>query len=631
MEAPAPFWPRRVSLLTAALLAAAWLILLWLGEPPVADSAGQPSASTTEQPAAQAGAPSADLLLLLDRSGSMRQFDPDNLSLTGAGLLVAMLDPSDRLGLIPFDEGARLLLPLTRLGDGQAARSALARIGPAAGQWTDIRAALEAAGQELDRAGAAGRRQAVLLFTDGYAETGPDGVPPGYMEELFTLVDRLAARGAPVYTVGLGDADHALLGQIAARTGAEAFAAASAPEVVTFFAQVLSSIKERQVLLADEQVLVPGAQPAPQPAGAGALERSLVIPAHTRLLTLSATGSGRLTLEGQMPGGGLLQRSAGLRVARGDGYLVYSLPRPVPGLWQIRLQGEGRVQLYVQVESALRLHLQSPAPFSRVQGGTELEVTVAVEGLDNPAGLSLWAQDGSSQAVGLQQQGQLFTGPIQVRDGRLQVWAVQGETELTRREFRLYPTPQSGGTGPAGGGAGGGEGGPSPVLTRLLTGLAGALLSIGALLGAGALNWRRLRRREERVTGRLGETELRSGTPSLALGARSGPAGPGSPAGAIGPAGPDQALAWLEARLVPLCWPPLSWLGLGGRQLQLFIRPAPGCRVCINGRPPGDGRLYHGDQVQVAGQSLSYWNPKLGRRPAAAHPRRAPARTRRLK
>ncbi|MDB4897486.1 MAG: hypothetical protein JWN15_3748, partial [Firmicutes bacterium] len=184
-------------------------------------------------------------------------------------------------------------------------------------------------------------------------------------------------------------------------------------------------------------------------------------------------------------------------------------------------------------------------------------------------------------------------------------------------EFRLYPA----GTPPISGGAAAQAGPPDSHRLRDLA-LAAAALAVlaGALLGFGAWRWRRVRRRHELLAGRLGSLSLTGCGREVRIGAGAGagagaavlrPGGPGTGTG-MGMAAP--ALATLEARLIPRRWAPIAGLGLARRELRIYIHPAPGVRLQINGRPPADGRLYHGDELILGSETYTYANAALARR-----------------
>lgn len=536
-----------------------------------------------------AGPVQADVILLLDRSGSMVKNDPQGLTDTGPQVFVDMLDPGDRVAVVAFDTDARVLLPLTPVGDGAAARKALTEMGRPVGQWTDIKAALTAAMEQFGQP-TEERAPAVLLLTDGKPETQPDGVPPGYREELAQVVSRLAGRAVPVFTVGLGAADAETLGQIATGTRAESFAATSAAQAVEVFTEVLSRVKERRVMLSFTEDLAPGvAGPA----------HSFQVPPYTRLLTLSGVATGGVALKGTAPGGGALEAAPGARLSRGANYAVLTIPNPAPGAWTVRLEGEGRAVAQAQAESSLRLTLASPQPYSQVNRNASTDVEVVVSGDPDPQSpLELWAQAGASLAVRLTPApgaDARHTGSIAMGDGRLTVWAMRAGGEVARREFLLYPVDAA--VPPAVAGATTNEEArPWPWFA------AGAIAALGALLAFGAANWRRIKRRDEQLSGRLGSYSLNGRGKTQLIG----------------------DLARLEARLVPRGWAPLAGLGLARRELHIYIhQQSSGVRIQINNRPPGDGRLYHEDEVILGGETMTFTNPRLPRRPRTGQPRRS--------
>lgn len=536
-----------------------------------------PAAAAPAQ-AETAGPTRADVILLLDRSGSMAGNDPTDLAATGAKVFAGMLDAADRVAVVAFDSGARTVLPLSPVGDGQAVQAALASMGPPTGQWTDMKAALEAAMLTLGPADP-DRQPAVLLFTDGKPETQPGGVPDGYMSQLDELVSRAAGRQIPVFTVGLGQADYGLLGRIATGTRAESFTATGPDQVVELFSGVLSRIKERHVVLSYQEDLAPGAT---------GQVRSFQVPPYTRLLTVHGVGAGGVTLKGQMPGGAAMSEAPGLKASSGANYTVYTIPHPAPGTWTVQLEGAGRVEAQAQTESALRLTLTGPQPYSQVAAAGRTPVTVTVDGDPDPESpLEVWVQAGAGQPVQLTRTTDgRYTGELAMGDGRLAAWASRAGAQVARREFRVYPVASQV-EATAGSAVG------SPQRRSWWPTVATLSLLMAALVTTGAVNWRRVRRRDEALAGSLGPHSLKGKGRELRIG----------------------DIAILEARLAPGIWPPLAGLGLGRRQLQIYIRPLTGVRLQINGRPPGDGRLYHGDEVTLGGETHILNCSRLGRRP----------------
>lgn len=163
-------------------------------------------------PADDAAALPVDLALVLDTSGSMA--GAIQLLREATQGVIDRLGPDDRLALVTYSSGARLLF--TGAIDG-AARERLRGLvaGLAAGGGTNLSGGLEAgaaalAGLARERDGLPAARR-LLLLTDGLANAGltaPDG--------LAGLVGRVRGDGVGVSTAGLGASyDETLLGRLA--------------------------------------------------------------------------------------------------------------------------------------------------------------------------------------------------------------------------------------------------------------------------------------------------------------------------------------------------------------------------------------------------------------------------------
>ena len=138
----------------------------------------------------------ATLVFVFDRSGSMagERLDAAKHALAA---LIARLRPSDRFGLVCFDESASIVVPAEPLGDRPAARAAIQRIQP--GGMTDVSAGLLRGVQEATRVMDAGGAGKVIVLSDGHANRG-------VVEQ--AALERIAAsalsRGVTVATIGLG-------------------------------------------------------------------------------------------------------------------------------------------------------------------------------------------------------------------------------------------------------------------------------------------------------------------------------------------------------------------------------------------------------------------------------------------
>jgi len=168
-----------------------------------------------------------DVAFTLDSSGSMTTNDPLGLRRTAAKSFVDALLPEDRAAVVDFDDGARLLQPLTH--DKDAVKAAIDMVDDVGG--TNIGAGVNLAVTVLELAppaeGGDTRAKIVILLTDGQGSYS------------HALTDRAVAAGITIYTIGLGsDVDAALLTEIAERTGGSYYAVADATDLPEVFREI---------------------------------------------------------------------------------------------------------------------------------------------------------------------------------------------------------------------------------------------------------------------------------------------------------------------------------------------------------------------------------------------------------
>jgi hypothetical protein len=161
-------------------------------------------------------------VIVFDDSGSMRQNDPGRLSVAAAKLYVELARPGDEVALISFGDAAKALVPLGRPADRGAIAKALESVRFNQ-KVTNIGAGLESATQALGHETPAGRKDLVLLITDGKLDLGASRASELGAEQARIagpLVEALRERGTPVYTIAFTEhADRALLEKIAAKSG----------------------------------------------------------------------------------------------------------------------------------------------------------------------------------------------------------------------------------------------------------------------------------------------------------------------------------------------------------------------------------------------------------------------------
>ena len=135
------------------------------------------------------------LVIVLDRSGSMRG---DRLEGAKRALLslVDRLSPTDRFGLVTFDDDVRVDVPAATLTDKTIVKARIDAVGP--GGCTNLSAGYLRGLQEARRA-ASDRGATVLLISDGHANAGITDA-----DQLATIATTYAQQHVTTSTLGYG-------------------------------------------------------------------------------------------------------------------------------------------------------------------------------------------------------------------------------------------------------------------------------------------------------------------------------------------------------------------------------------------------------------------------------------------
>lgn len=159
-----------------------------------------------------------DMVLLIDASGSMgprgANNDPENVRLDVSKKMVGKTSDRDRVAVVEFGEGARVLREFT--SDKDSVYRAIEAVGNTDTQ-TDMNTALNT-GFDLFSSSPDSAIRYMILLTDGMSG-----------EEVMGYTQRAKAKAITVFTVGLGDwLDDELLDDIASSTGGRYYHATKA-------------------------------------------------------------------------------------------------------------------------------------------------------------------------------------------------------------------------------------------------------------------------------------------------------------------------------------------------------------------------------------------------------------------
>lgn len=149
-----------------------------------------------------------EVVLIIDTSGSMDGVNPAtgksllNYATDAANVFVRTLmsvNPASRVGAVRFDTGAGPISPMRGFADQQALFEALTSYAFGGGGSTNTGAGFSEGKRMLNSSAMAGRRQMILMITDGLANDGA-GDPIQYA---ISQGQAAASGGTNVYTIGL--------------------------------------------------------------------------------------------------------------------------------------------------------------------------------------------------------------------------------------------------------------------------------------------------------------------------------------------------------------------------------------------------------------------------------------------
>ncbi|MSP14247.1 MAG: VWA domain-containing protein [Chloroflexi bacterium] len=221
------------------------------------------------------GATSADVVLLIDHSGSMGGV-PLQDAKTGALSFIDLLNPAyHQVSIIVFDDVADVLQTLT--ADYNAARQAILQINVGGG--TEIAVALEQGIKEFQARGRQGARWTMILLSDGESPAPP----------AISAADSAKAMGIRIFTIGLGRANGTLLQRLASAPQDYYYTASSSnlTQIYQYIASSVTDTRLKHLVISDtlptNMTLVPGSLQPPAVMNNKTLTWSFIPPAGNQI------------------------------------------------------------------------------------------------------------------------------------------------------------------------------------------------------------------------------------------------------------------------------------------------------------------------------------------------------------
>ena len=318
----------------------------------------------------------ADVRVLIDISGSMRQNDPDNLRRPALRMLAGLLQPGTRAGVWTFARWVNNLVPVAEVDAQWKARTqSLSKQISSPGQFTNIEEVLDKASRDWSGAAVTHERHLVLL-TDGMVDVSKQAADNlrSRTRILDEILPRLQDAGVKLHTIALSErADHELMQRLAGETGGWYQQVAAADDLQRAFLRMFETVgKPDAVPLQDNRFVVDGSI------------------SEATVLVFSRPESPPVVL--YSPSGESYQDSdlpAGVAWFRDQGYDLITVASPQKGEW--RLQADMDPDNRVMIVTDLKLRVSDVPGHIAVGEQVDIEAHLSNHGepVTRPAFLRL--------------------------------------------------------------------------------------------------------------------------------------------------------------------------------------------------------------------------------------------------
>lgn len=271
-----------------------------------------------------------DVMLLIDRSGSMGSEGKMDAAKNAAKMFVDLMRTRDKIGVVDFDDVASLTRSLTQIDADRTVitdtKEAIDGLFPR--NYTSIGGALLEGHQELNAKGADDPVRTMILLSDGLENSSP------YVRDVLSdIVDDQIV----VHTVGLGsNADQDLLHTIAKQTGGEYRFSPSAKQLQEIYNAISAKVYGTEVVRRKTGTVMPGET---------AVEQVLVDSTIGNATFLVSWLGSDVDLSLVRPDGTVIdpaiaQTDPNISFTSGDTYEFYRIYAPQYGTWELQVFGK---------------------------------------------------------------------------------------------------------------------------------------------------------------------------------------------------------------------------------------------------------------------------------------------------
>lgn len=293
----------------------------------------------------------ANVVLVIDRSGSMSG-EPISNARNSAKQFIGMMNDGDKAGVVSFATHARYDYHLTTLTK-EVKEDIQKKIDSIyVSDTTAIGEGLEYALNDLLKYGDPNDNWAIVLLSDGCHNSGkhPDDVIPSIKDN-----------NTPVYTIGLGSVDEALMKRISEQTGGEYYPTHTEKELHKIYDTIAAKVRG----------LGTASKLTAKMATGDVLSVPVKIDSSMKKAIFSTSWPGsNVDLVLHRPDGSMINPSIAasdpaIEYSSGPTYEIYKVTDPEPGTWNMNLTAtdmpDGGEDVYVTVhaESTLSMSLST--------------------------------------------------------------------------------------------------------------------------------------------------------------------------------------------------------------------------------------------------------------------------------
>jgi hypothetical protein len=190
----------------------------------------------------------ADIVLLLDCSGKMKQFDPNDFRKPAAKLFISLLDENDTVSIIGFGDTVREIAPQTRNSRASRAKLLSGIDNITSKEFnTNLTQAVRKAFETLKPLSR--KNRAIILLSDGILDLGSPAENEKSYKELKQLLPEIGQAGIKIHAITFTElTDMSLLNEVAAETNGTVALAKSDKDLHVIFASTFEKIKSPEAI-----------------------------------------------------------------------------------------------------------------------------------------------------------------------------------------------------------------------------------------------------------------------------------------------------------------------------------------------------------------------------------------------